>query len=42
MILLLYFFLSNLNELGFEGPRTINGANFVATCDARTIIYLNA
>jgi hypothetical protein len=42
MTLLLYFFLSDLDELGFEDLRTISGAYFVVACDVGAIVYLNA
>jgi hypothetical protein len=41
MILLLYFFLSNLNKLGFEEPRIVHGANSIVACDVGALICLN-
>jgi hypothetical protein len=41
MILLLCFFLSDLNKLGFEEPRTVNGANSTIACGVGAIVCLN-
>jgi hypothetical protein len=42
MILLFYFFLLDLNELGFEELGTFNGVDFVVAYNVGTIIYFNA
>jgi hypothetical protein len=40
-MILLCFFLSNLDKLGFEEPRTINGAHSVTACAIGAIVCLN-
>jgi hypothetical protein len=41
MILLLYFFLLDLDKLGFEEPRTINGANSTIACGVGAVVCFN-
>jgi hypothetical protein len=40
-MILFCFFLSHLDKLGFEEPKTVNGVDFVTTCGVGAIVCLN-
>jgi hypothetical protein len=42
MILFLFFFLLDLDKLGFEELGIVNGANYAIACGAGVVTCLNA